>query len=296
MAGLTLRSGLAAGSGLSNSSGLSLGGGLSPSAGAPAFDPAATAFFAAVVSAGGSVSAGRKTLYNNFYLSLRAISPTLSMWDRLWILAAENQQAMLIDLIGLQTATLVNAPTVTVDRGVTSNGSTSYVNTNYNPVANGVSYTRDAAHISYYMNVWDGVNIGKSGAFSPSSSPRLDSWIIGPTTTPAGAMEALVNVSGDPAALGTGFTTGLYLGDRTNSTTVLNEHSGTLVGTNTPAASFALANLQFYICAVNDDNSAVSFDTSRYAMFSCGGTLGSAAAGANFATAVTTFLTAIGAN
>lgn len=265
-----------------------------PSA-APAFDSAATAFFAAVVSAGGSVSTPRKTLYNNLYLALRAISPSLLAWDRLWIFAAENSQAALIDLIGLHTATLVNSPTVTVDRGITGDASTSYVNTNYDPTVNGVNFTQNAGHIAHYTNLAGaGGQIAGSGAFSPDTTPRRDSWIIAPTA--AGAMEALINLSGDPTPVGSGLTIGMFIGDRTNSTTVLSEANSTLLGTNTPAASFVPSPFQHFVCAVNDETTPAALNSFRFAMYSVGGTFGGLSGGNAFTTAITTFLTAIGAN
>lgn len=218
-----------------------------------------------------------------------------TVFDRLWLFAAQNSTQALTDLVTRSVATAVNTPTFTADRGVTGNGSTSYINTNYDPTVNGVNFTQNAGHIAHYTNLAGaGGQIAGSGAFSPDTSPRRDTWIIAPTA--AGAMEALINLSGDPTPVGSGVTTGMSIGDRTNSTTVLSEHNSALLGTNTPAPSFAPSPFQHFVCAVNDELTPAAFNSFRFAMYSVGGTFGGLAGGNAFTTAITTFLTAIGAN
>lgn len=111
-----------------------------PFMGGASFDAATTAWVAAVVGNGGTVSAGRQTIVNDLIVGLKADS-VWTKFDRLPIFAAENQPSALTDLVSLTLMTAAAAPTFTVDRGYTGNGSSSYVNSNFNPFTSGVNWT-----------------------------------------------------------------------------------------------------------------------------------------------------------
>lgn len=51
----------------------------------------------------------------------------------------------------LYQATLVNSPSFTANQGFVGNGSSSFINANFNPSTNGVNYTLDNASISTYV-------------------------------------------------------------------------------------------------------------------------------------------------
>ena len=52
---------------------------------------------------------------------------------------------------GTLTASLVNSPTFTTDRGFTGNGSTSYLDSGYNVSTGGGVYAQDSAHMGVYV-------------------------------------------------------------------------------------------------------------------------------------------------
>ena len=129
------------------------------------------AWVAAVVAAGGSVSAGRQTLVNSLIVGLKA-DGVWNKLDRAWVLAAENTQSALIDIKGLATATANGSPTFTVDQGYTGvqASATVYLDTGFTPSSSGVNFTQNSAHISGWSNTnvaslsTGGVMIGCSDA------------------------------------------------------------------------------------------------------------------------------------
>jgi hypothetical protein len=93
-------------------------------------DSATTAWIAAVVAAGGSVSSGRQTIVDDLIAGLKA-DGVWSKLDRLWLTATENTQSALIDLVATSTATPVNSPTFAANLGYTgSNASNKYIDSN----------------------------------------------------------------------------------------------------------------------------------------------------------------------
>lgn len=265
-------------------------------------DVDAAAWKTAVVAAGGTVSGARLTLVSNFIQALKAI-PTPAgnaflTYDRLWLLAGENQPSDTIDLRTRTQLTPVGG-TFTTDRGWAGDNSSAYLNTLYNPTVNAVAYAQDGAHISFYRNVAGAAGAGfyATGAFQ-SAAGRTDAWII--TQNGGNNIEGLLNSPGDTAASPTSGGLGFRMSDRGNSTTIWNIADGAVAGTVT-AASAALQNQQLLIGAVNINGSAsvaapAAWDSGRYPMWSCGGSFGSTANDLAVNAAILAYLTAIGAN
>ena len=100
--------------------------------GAAGADPATLAFVAAVVAAGGSVSAGRRALINQTIATLKA-SGDWNNIDDLMVYAAENQAQALVSWKLNLVGTPVNSPVFTADRCVITDGVTQYVDTGFAP-------------------------------------------------------------------------------------------------------------------------------------------------------------------
>jgi hypothetical protein len=98
----------------------------------------------AVVSAGGSVSTPQLRRISTLIATQKAAGVWQQL-DREWVFAAENATQALIDLKARSSATAVNSPTFTAWRGYAGNGSTSYVNTNFN-TSTGTLFTQNSAH------------------------------------------------------------------------------------------------------------------------------------------------------
>jgi hypothetical protein len=116
-----------------------------------------TAWVAQVVTNGGTVSAGRQTIVNNFIYAEKQAG-TWALTDDYWGLWAENAPQALTSLKQRRLATVVAAPTFTADRGYTGNGTTSYVNTGFVCSTHAVALTGINMRIGIYLQA----NIGNS--------------------------------------------------------------------------------------------------------------------------------------
>jgi hypothetical protein len=111
----------------------------------------------------------RKTLINN---TIGALIDA-GVWgklDCLYIMAAADTQAARQNWIqNAYNGTLTNSPVFTTDRGYDTNGTTSYINTNFNPSTAGGNYVNDDASFGFWsrtpetktgwdMGAWDGVS------------------------------------------------------------------------------------------------------------------------------------------
>ena len=74
---------------------------------------------------------------------------TLKDYETIYSLDGVNA---LIDYIGSKTATAVNAPTQDIN-GYSFDGTTSYINTNFNPSSEGVNYTQNDALVGVFVKV-----------------------------------------------------------------------------------------------------------------------------------------------
>ena len=106
-------------------------------------------YFDAVTANGGSLTTNEKTYINTF---ITALGTDFAEFDRLWIHGLANSIAARTSLVNPTSTmiTAVNTPTFTASQGYNSNGSTSYLNLNYNPNANGVKLTLNSASKGTY--------------------------------------------------------------------------------------------------------------------------------------------------
>lgn len=112
--------------------------------GATVEDADAAAWAEAVEDAGGTVSDAQRVRVTTLIATLKSASVWTPL-DRLWLFAAENATQALTDLKARATATATNSPTFTANRGYAGNGTTSFVNSNFNPSTASGNYTRNDA-------------------------------------------------------------------------------------------------------------------------------------------------------
>jgi hypothetical protein len=122
--------------------------------GVQSYGPYVTAYIARLNALGYTVpDATRLTSIDAMFTT---IGPTtMAKFDILYIFALNNaslQNAASLNIITptLYQATYVNSPSYD-QMGVMGNGTTSYVNTNFNPATNGVNYTVNDASRVYYL-------------------------------------------------------------------------------------------------------------------------------------------------
>lgn len=112
------------------------------------YDPAALAIFNAFTVQPDPV---RKALINSTVLALKAAG-VWTLLDFLQVYAASDSQAALINWVnpGTFNGAVVNSPVFTADRDFTGNGSTSYVDSNFNPSTAGGKFIQNSA----YYGIW----------------------------------------------------------------------------------------------------------------------------------------------
>ena len=246
--------------------------------GAPVADDAATtAWVAAVVSAGGSVSGGRKTVVNNLIIGLKADGIWTKL-DRLWLYAAENSQSALIDIVNLGVTSLQSTPTFTTDRGYTGDGSSKWLITDFNAAtASSPKFQQNDAHWGHWNNTNDSSGQGLNG----NSNTVGASFQIYLTAL-------YLRCNDNAGAIAATNPTGLWVASRQSSSTFGAYRNGSLSETVT-ATSAAVNNALFLVL----DLGAAGGSPTQVSAYSLGGGLTSTEVG-NYYTRIRTYMTAVG--
>jgi hypothetical protein len=99
-------------------------------------------------------SAGQQTLQNQLVVDLKA-GGVWSKLDTFAVFATDgNSDFALIDWKRLSQYTAVNSPTFTTNEGFTGNGTSSYIDTNFNPSTSGVNYTLNNASRYFFPHAF----------------------------------------------------------------------------------------------------------------------------------------------
>jgi hypothetical protein len=259
----------------------------------PSFDSATTAWEAAVVTAGGTVSGTQKTRVDTLIKALKAHS-LWTVQDRIWLFASENVQQATIDIVNLATATNSGA-THTASQGYAGNASSTFVDTGFGASVNGVNYTRNSASYSVYVRTSRTTAANKAAlAFRDDAGSGAVSRIL-----PHAAGNVIIAVIN-----GTGFAQtadsnaqGFYTVSRTASTTteVYKNSSSTSIFSDA-TASTALVSTTFYVGAEHlSGGGNTFFSDDQIAIVAFGPGLSGANA-AQFQTDVNAYMTSLGTN
>lgn len=188
--------------------------------------------------------------------------------DRMWLLANQTSEAALKDLVTLSNATAVNSPTFTAFEGYTGNGTSSYINTNWNgrTAGHAVAYTLNSASFGiYFRTTTDKAGFEVHGVWSTSPDGGNGSRLQ--LNRPNGAdnnYSISINSSFNASA-STDRISGMYVGSRTasnvqhlylNSDTKVN---GTATTTKIPNQNVLL------LALTNTDGSALFFENDQIA-------------------------------
>lgn len=196
--------------------------------------------------------------------------------DVLWMLAAHNAQAARLNWKSPSqfALTAVNSPTFTSDRGYAGNGTTSYLDTGWNPATNGVQYTLNSGGVGVYLN--SGTDTGDNAAFAIGSAI---SGGVGETTglVPRSTTDTLrgrVNNTTSVLFSGVSVTTryGLSVVDRSGSasTTGFKNGAGSTADTT---ASTAVPSASMFLGALNSGGSPILPVNNRIAFAYAGASL-----------------------
>lgn len=197
----------------------------------PSYDADAEAYFTAATV----TETAYKDAINQFVLDLKAAS-IWTKFDRLWILANQNETAALTCLVSLnQDASAVNSPTFTAGEGFAGNGSSQYINSGYAVGTDNVNLTQNSAAYFFYSNT-DGASDGQeAGAVQDGTFARMTQMLA---RTAAGNAQAWVHQGGGgglSAAVADGI--GLYMASRTASNAQKLYKNGSSVASNTTAST-----------------------------------------------------------
>ena len=178
-------------------------------------------------------STSQQTLQNQLVVDLKAAG-VWSKLDTFAVFATDGDSDFaLIDWINLSQYTAVNSPTFTTNEGFTGNGTSSYLDLNYDPTVDGVNYTIDDAAWGQYVFTLNTSN------YSFGSSAFGNRFAI---SASAQRINCQVNAAGHSAA-----TTGLNGLQRTSSSiskSLLNDGS---IGSDVTASPSLLDGQSFYV-------------------------------------------------
>lgn len=251
----------------------------------------ATALFARMTT---PPSETRKGQINTLITSLK----TAGVWtklDVLYVFAAADQQAALLNWKGdTNNATAVNSPSFVSDSGFKSDGSTSWVNTHYNPYVDSINFSIASSHISVYVvtnvGIGDKFDMGVvhystdySNTFinSNDGSPRIVGAIcINGYYDGYAAVSSAIGLTSIDRTAGTQkyYKNGTYI---TSSTTAVR---------TTPDVEFAVGTLNYnFLGTISQDG----YSTRRIAQAAIGGAL-SATEEASYSAAIEVYMDAVG--
>lgn len=213
----------------------------------------------------------------------------LPLLDRLWVFAQATSALARVDLIAGASASPVNSPTFTANRGYQGDGISSYVDTNFNTLSSGTNFTQNSAHLSIWQNVAPTTGTGTHGTVNTDAGTNgayvdFQTGVNGATTRINDATVAVNTVVGG---------VGHLIGNRTGSTALALWYNGSK-GANQAAASQAVQNLTAWIGARNFAGSYNAGSDATVMAVSLGGGLSDAQALALY-NRLLTYKTAIGA-
>jgi hypothetical protein len=223
----------------------------------------------------------RKALIDNLVGSLK----TAGVWtklDALHVLAAHDAQAARQNWVAdAYNLTAVAAPTFTTDRGYQGDGSSSYLDTGFNPTT---AVTPQFVQNSGHLSVWSRT----SGAAAPVDMGNGNSIILTRQTTTDNFARRVNASSSDGTVVADG--SGHFLVSRPNSTSSTGYRNAATQGSGS-VASAAPDNAAFRVLG---RSTTVSFSSRQIAMSSIGASLTSGEV-TGFYNALNTYMQAVGA-
>lgn len=228
---------------------------------APTFNSATTTLAAAMST---PPTAQRERLIDLFITG--SISDgNWSLIDAMWFPAAETQQAGQLNWItpASYTLTEVSSPTWTADQGYTFNGTSSYINTNFNTSTNGVNFVLNSAIIGVYERL--NINEAKAQIGNANSGTSINIITARNGGNFLGKIHCNVNL-----AAATSDSSGLFLARRTASNAQDISING-VQKVSGSTASVSVPNNNIYFGCYNNNGTAALFCTNQISFAIIGG-------------------------
>lgn len=206
--------------------------------------------------------------------------------DSFHLFATQLQQHAWIDMRYPTHAlvTEVNSPTWSALQGYKSNGTTSYVNTQFNPTVNGVTISQD--NMSVFAYVRDNIDENKYQFGATSATTTFNLRARNSNLASFG-----LNSGGSVSGANTD-SRGFFQGIRSGPTTNAVYKNGAQIGTGANA-SLTPPNLNLYACCLNSSGVAGSFSNTQVSIVGVASKLISPS---NFYTNVQALATSLGFN
>lgn len=254
-------------------------------AGAPAGVSPANAWAAAVVINGGTVSAPRLALMEKLFADLNTAG-TLSLYDDIFLYAAENEASALTSLKRRVLGSVVAAPTFTADRQYAFNGTTQYGVPGFTASTDAVAMTGSNMRIAAYERTNLNSTGYTAGAFQASTSNlRLRARN---NTDAGGGLNSISFV------LSNADSSGMVALSRTAAGVVEGWYRGASLGTVSPATGTSLPAYSLCIGAQNVAGTIAFFRAASVALVTVGASFSAAQEAADY-TIWQDYMTAIGA-
>lgn len=250
------------------------------------YDPDAAAYFARISS---QPSAARKAALNTLVIALK----TGGVWsnlDALVIHASHDTATARLNAVANQfNATLVNSPDFLTDRGYAGDGSSSYLDSQFNPSTGTPKYAQNSAHLGVWSLTDAAASVAEIGARATSIANQA---ILFPRSA-INQMLARVNLDTGAATPDPGNSLGHFVGVRTAASVHVAYKDGAELASDA-STSTAPPNLNFFLGAGNTGGTPGLYSTRRVAIrhWGAGLTAAQVLAAKN---AFQTYLTTIGA-
>jgi len=234
----------------------------------------------------GTYSTPRKIEIDKMIKSLKAAG----VWAKLDVLqmyAAPTAADAVINWKnpGTFNATLVNSPTLEVDRGITGDASSKYIRSGFIP-SNGVNFTQNSAGIHIGIKT-ESQNSTDIGAFDGANWVR---FVVRYIDIYSGfRLNQTVNTFVDTAST----SVGLFSVNRTASNSMERRRNKVSTATSTDTST-GVPTVEIYIGAENNNGTAQQYSARQYAFFAASSGLNATESDA-FADAVENYLDYIGA-
>jgi len=231
----------------------------------PTFDPDALAFFARVTAAGGTLSATEKTAVNTLVVTMKA-DGTWTPARVIYPMVGASAAACAQNLKSSSFTGSFSSGFTFASTGVTGNGTSAFMNSNFIPSTNGLNY--DNNHIAYYSR-------------TSAQSGAIQFYEMGSGNSSGSNNFALfVRRNTDLA----GYDSGNFVTNRATFTNTNGNgfYCGTAITTNskyfkngvsqvTKALTVStVPTINSYVCAFNEDNTTVYYSPKQCAFASIG--------------------------
>lgn len=208
-----------------------------------------------------------------------------SLLDALQVYAAADTQAATVDwVLPSRLATLTNAPTFTTDRGYLTNGTSNFVDTQFNP-STGTNFLQNSMMFGVWSRTSASIATSGSGWFDGTRGTTIN-----PRATSAISYRATSSTATSTTTPAIADGAGFFTINRDSSTTTQSYRNGSAVTPAGTGTSGAIASATLKMGAI----SASSFHAREWAAMAAGGNLTSTQHLALY-NRLQTYMTAVGA-